>query len=459
MKFWIKKENDLTPSSDWLDSYIFSINRNTGSTLFSNLPKAWYHMEQMLLEPLYEDLYIIGLSIFGIDKRVTRKLFDDCWTREMTVSIPVLQYENWKPTEYLWNNMLSFLTGDRWEINFRSTDAICSRRERRSRKKIDISACNCVSLFSGGLDSFCGAIQLLQSGASPCLIGHNEYPKLRQVQESFCQDFADLYPSQSPVFISFTAGARAPYSNTLGVLSKTENTSRGRSLLFLCAALTIAGIMGSNVPVYIPENGFIGLNVALTGGRKGSCSTRTTHPFFLSQFKHILKMVGIQNPIENFFAFNTKREIVRMVKEAPAFQHNFGRTISCSHPCIARYNRTGTRKYPVNCGYCYPCIIRKSSLLDVTDSGEYTTDVNPSVFLQMFSDSDRASDLNAVISSVYRYQNSDDNALNRLIHQTGRLSVEEAEKCLRLYKATMEDILEFFKKDPGMERYIKWDIS
>ena len=134
--------------------------------------------------------------------------------------------------------------------------------------------------------------------------------------------------------------------------------------------------MGSNVPVYIPENGFIGLNVALTGGRKGSCSTRTTHPFFLSQFKHILKMVGIQNPIENFFAFNTKREIVRMVKEAPAFQHNFGRTISCSHPCIARYNRTGTRKYPVNCGYCYPCIIRKSSLLDVTDSGEYTTDVN-----------------------------------------------------------------------------------
>lgn len=315
MKFWIKKENDLTPSSDWLDSYIFSINRNTGSTLFSNLPKAWYHMEQMLLEPLYEDLYIIGLSIFGIDKRVPRKLFDDCWTREMTVSIPVLQYENWKPTESLWNNMLSFLTGDRWEINFRPTDAICSRRERRSHKKIDISACDCVSLFSGGLDSFCGAIRLLKSGASPCLIGHNEYPKLREIQESFCQDFADLYPSQSPVFVSFTAGARAPYSNTLGVLSKTENTSRGRSLLFLCAALTIAGIMGSNVPVYIPENGFIGLNVALTGGRKGSCSTRTTHPFFLSQFKNILKMVGIQNPIENFFAFNTKREIVRMVRE------------------------------------------------------------------------------------------------------------------------------------------------
>lgn len=459
MKFWIKKENDLAPSLDWSDAYIFSINRDTGSTLFSNLPKAWYHMDQMILDPIYEDLYIIGLSIFGLDKRVSRRLFNDCWTREMTVSVPVLQYESWKQTERLWNNMLSFLTGDHWEINFRPTDAICSRRKRKSHRRIDISGCDCVSLFSGGLDSFCGAIQLLQKGASPCLIGHNEYPKLRQIQDSFCQDFAALYPSQSSVFISFTAGARAPYSNLLGSLPGTENTSRGRSLLFLCAALSIAGIIGPNVPVYIPENGFIGLNVALTGGRKGSCSTRTTHPFFLSQFKQILKMAGIQNPIENFFAFNTKREIVQMVKDTSAFQHNFSRTISCSHPCIARYNRSGDRKYPINCGYCYPCIIRKSSLLDISSTGEYTTEVRPSIFLQSFSESDRASDLNAVISSVYRYQNSDDRTLRRLIHQTGSLSTEETEKYLRLYKATMEDIVKLFKKDPGMERYIKWDIS
>ena len=58
MKFWIKKENDMMPSSDWLDSYIISINRDTGSTLFSNLPKVWYHLGQMALKPIYEDLYI-----------------------------------------------------------------------------------------------------------------------------------------------------------------------------------------------------------------------------------------------------------------------------------------------------------------------------------------------------------------------------------------------------------------
>lgn len=103
-------------------------------------------------------------------------------------------------------------------------------------------------------------------------------------------------------------------------LCRVENTSRGRSLLFLCAAVSIAGIMGKQVPVYIPENGFIGLNVALTNGRKGSCSTRTTHPYFLNSLNELIASVGIQNHISNFFAFNTKREIVNMVSETDAFK-------------------------------------------------------------------------------------------------------------------------------------------
>ena len=443
MRFWIKKENDQDPHVDWKDAYVFSVNRDTGSTLYSSLPTVWYHLNQMILDPLYEDLYIIALSAFGIDKRVSRRLFDDCWTRDISVSIPVLEYDSWKKTESDWNKMLTFLTGDRWKISFRPTDAVCSRHEHKNRKKIDISKCNCVSLFSGGLDSFCGAIHLMQSGLSPCLVGHNEYPKLRYKQEKFCQNF--------------TAGSRAPYS-LHGSLPGTENTSRGRSLLFLSAALSVAGIMGENTPVYIPENGFIGLNVALTGSRKGSCSTRTTHPYFLRQLKDILTVVGIKNPINNIFAFQSKREIVRSVKDCDAFQRGYKETISCSHPCVSRYNRSGSREYPINCGYCYPCIIRKSSLLDVSDEG-YSHMESPSKFLDDYSESDKSADLNAVVSSIYRFQTSNDEQLRRLIRKTGSLSQYETEQFLRLYKSSMNDIIELFRMDPGMERYIKWDIS
>ena len=59
MRFWIKKENDQDPHVDWKDAYVFSVNRDTGSTLYSSLPTVWYHLNQMVLNPLYEDLYII----------------------------------------------------------------------------------------------------------------------------------------------------------------------------------------------------------------------------------------------------------------------------------------------------------------------------------------------------------------------------------------------------------------
>ena len=436
MKFWIKKENDQDPLVNWKDAYVFSINRDTGSTLYSSLPTVWYHLNQMVLNPLYEDLYIIALSAFGIDKRVSRRLFDDCWTRDISVSIPVLEYEKL-------SSVRQILSAAGMNI--------------KTAKKIDISKCDCVSLFSGGLDSFCGAIHLMQSGLSPCLVGHNEYPKLRYKQEKFCQNFRECFPAQHAVFVGFTAGSRAPYS-LHGSLPGTENTSRGRSLLFLSAALSVAGIMGENTPVYIPENGFIGLNVALTGSRKGSCSTRTTHPYFLRQLKDILTVVGIKNPINNIFAFQSKREIVRSVKDCDAFQRGYKETISCSHPCVSRYNRNGSREYPINCGYCYPCIIRKSSLLDVSDEG-YSHMESPSKFLDDYSESDKSADLNAVVSSIYRFQTSNDEQLRRLIRKTGNLSQYETEQFLRLYKSSMNDIIELFRMDPGMERYIKWDIS
>ena len=49
MRFWIKKENDQDPHVDWKDAYVFSVNRDTGSTLYSSLPTVWYHLNQMEL--------------------------------------------------------------------------------------------------------------------------------------------------------------------------------------------------------------------------------------------------------------------------------------------------------------------------------------------------------------------------------------------------------------------------
>lgn len=327
-------------------------------------------------------------------------------------------------------------------------------RTKHSRIKLDINGCNSVCLFSGGLDSFCGAIKLLEQGDSPCLFGHNEYPKLRKKQNDLAAMFREEYKEQTAKFLSFTANSRAP-ENSQGKLTGSENTSRGRSLLFLCAALTIANIIGNDIPVYIPENGFIGLNIPLTDSRKGSCSTRTTHPYFLKCFKLILENVGIKNPILNPFAFFTKREIVDSVKNTIAFKRGFADTISCSHPCNRGLNKYGVREYPLNCGYCYPCLIRKSSLLDVDTSSEryWMKDISLK-FFNDFSNSDIINDSIAVINSVYRYRHITDDEIRRLIRCTGNLSTEEINEFLRVYKKTMEDLVELFANDSRLKRYI-----
>ena len=453
MKFWIKKENDAEPIEAWNDAYCMSINRDSWSTIYSSMPSIWYHLGKQSMEYIYEDLFIIGLSIFALDKRISRSLFEDAWTREIEVSIPVLEKNKWDSTCNRWNELLSFLTGDIWKIEFRSTTAECGSHKNANRSKIDISGCDCVSLFSGGLDSFCGAIKLLEEGKSPVLVGHNEYPKLRYIQENIVKDFRTNYESQAVSFLGFTAGARAPKNIDGESLRRTENTSRGRSLLFLCAAISIAGIMGENTPVYIPENGFIGLNIALTNGRKGSCSTRTTHPYFLEGLCSILHEVGIHNKIENFFAYKTKREIVNLVSHTSSFVNNYEKTISCSHPCVARYNRTGSREYPVNCGFCYPCLIRKASLQDVKlqNSENNTSTLS---FIMSQSESSKSADLFAVLSSVHRYKGLSDKSLRRLIRGTGKLSSEKVEWFERVYKGGMQDLQELFNKESGMERYM-----
>ena len=456
MKIWINKCDKLLPSDEWMDAFIFSINRDSYSTAFTNIHNLWYWMDQMELKPEYEDLFIIGLSIFAIDKRVSRRLFTDCWTRELEVSIPVICYEKWENSSEKWEEILGFLTGDIWNISFRKTDCVYSRHNHTNRKHIQVKECDCVSLFSGGLDSYCGAIHLLEEGKSPCLVGHNEYPKLRKKQEQFAESFRECYPNQNVIFCGFTANSRAPENIEGTKLTKSENTSRGRSLLFLCAAISIAGIIGEATPVYIPENGFIGLNIPLTESRKGTCSTRTTHPYFLREFGTLIKSIGINNSIQNFYAFTSKRDVVNDVITTKAFRKHYAETISCSHPCQARWNRNGDREYPINCGYCYPCLIRKSSLLGIDKGNEkYTYFEKLGDFLLEYEESEKTLDLRALINSTYVANHSSDFDIMRKIRIAGRLKPDEVEKFLVMYRKSMSDINELLSGDEYLRRILE----
>ncbi len=116
MRFWIEKEDDQKPSENWADAYVFTVNRDKGSTIQSSLMNTWYHLDHLELKAEYEDLFLIGLSVFALDKRIPRSVSDDGWTRNIEVSIPVINIAKMKLFEDKWNSLLSFLTGDVWKI-------------------------------------------------------------------------------------------------------------------------------------------------------------------------------------------------------------------------------------------------------------------------------------------------------------------------------------------------------
>ena len=166
-------------------------------------------------------------------------------------------------------------------------------------------------------------------------------------------------------------------------------------------------------------------------------------------------MVGINNPILNFYQYSTKREVVNSVKDTNAFMQGYSETISCSHPAVARYNKIGSREYPINCGYCYPCLIRKSSLLDLNNLNEkYTYKDVSYTLIQALSESEKSNDLFAVINSIFRYTEIDDSELRRLIQCTGKLTKEEIEKYILVYKKSMNDLIELFSQDKKMKGYL-----
>ena len=51
--------------------------------------------------------------------------------------------------------------------------------------------------------------------------------------------------------------------------------------------------------MYVPENGFIGVNVPLTRACTGSLSTRTTHPHLMGLLAQATATIRVHNPIVN----------------------------------------------------------------------------------------------------------------------------------------------------------------
>ncbi|WP_326373610.1 Qat anti-phage system QueC-like protein QatC [Myroides odoratimimus] len=396
-------------------------------TFFNNMSRL-YRMQNFFQNEAL-DLWYISLMIYYVDKKVSREGTFDNWTRQFKLYIPVLSPEKWNDNKNLLIEMITFLSGDLWEFEFRkrelnSKEVYISEKlinRYKSTKFNPDSYC----MLSGGLDSFIGAIDLLKHSRNIGFVSHYGGGKGVKPYQEMVQDLLRVeYGLRGDEFFNFHA---AP-------IGGSEDTTRTRSFMFFSHAIILASCSQREIELYIPENGLISLNIPFTNTRLGSSSTRTTHPFYLKKLQELLDRLGITVKLKNPYQFLTKGEMLIQCTNDRFIKEHYKVTMSCSHPDQVRWEKGS--KEPIHCGTCLPCSIRRASILRAFKKDE--TLYNDSKFKKKKA----KLEMQSFKIGMLNYSSLKDHFFT--IQMSGRID-EDLEKYSDLYKRGMEEFNKFIK--------------
>ncbi len=315
---------------------------------------------QLFPSSLSEDLFLIACAVYAADIRINRyQHAQDSWTRQIKLFMPVSDLDKWESLTGTLASILGFLTGDIWHFDFRlrGNQNLLFSGSRSKRYKGLSYKTDTVCLFSGGMDSFIGAFDLLKAGNEPLLIGHSKSADVSYFRNSAYNELKKKYKDNNLTLVQ----AYVSVDKQKNVTSR-EDTERGRSFLFLALGVLCASCLtvedGKKRTLIVPENGMISLNIALTPLRLGAYSTRTTHPHLLNLFQNLVDGLNLGVQINNPYEFKTKGQMLVDTGDATFIAN--ADTMSCSRPATRNAHLEG--KGFKHCGRCVPCIIRRAAL-------------------------------------------------------------------------------------------------
>lgn len=393
---------------------------------------AQYNLTPSLIA---NDLLNVAIAAYTADVRVARENTFDGWTREINLHLAVSDTILWAEGIDFLQQALSFLTGDYWRAFIRQLPKSYEAPEGKKPKKSKFLKSKTVCLFSGGLDSFIGAIDQIEKNGKVVLVGHHsagggatsksQNDSIRAIHQSYSEDSATF--------------AQIWLTPPKGESRASEISTRGRSMLFICLGVVIANGMGAN-SLIIPENGLISLNIPLTNSRLGSFSTRTTHPYFIYLMRKLLLTLKISVNIELPYRFNTKGEMIVNSSNYEFIRQNLDATISCSHPGASRFSKKSPN---LHCGYCYPCLIRRAAT--------YSTG-NPDRTEYVYADLSqpltkiRRSDLRTLKIALDKYQQRVPQIKDVLISGPLPVTDLELQKYHQVFLRGLEEVSNFLQK-------------
>lgn len=238
---------------------------------------------------------------------------------------------------------------------------VVSTSSRRVWKRFDQhSPYEKIVLFSGGVDSLCGALDLSRSHRvilSHCVTNQDIFGRVLRL--------SNMPPLQKSVLYCLDARKRAEISG----MSET------RSLLFLSSAYAIAKSLDLESAAFC-ENGSQMLDVMLGSlVYPNKQATKNTNLIYIKRMENIFSHFDDQDfKIELPFKNMTKAEVLYPFKDST-------RMIEDTFSCFSTRFRTAM------CGICFNCFIRKLSLVSIgVKEKDDTYELNPFKFSQEMSD-------------------------------------------------------------------------
>ena len=391
------------------------------------------------------DLLVLAIHVHAADARISRSLCaQDGWTREIRLCIPVAEPQAWQEAKGILQVMLGFLTGDRWTIDFRQRPQAVGRLAPEADARSEGTPYDGISLFSGGLDSLIGALDEIHDGRRPFFVSYAGEGAVSRPQADLFDQLRALTRGQGSNADRLRLRLPVRFPARLIEGAGKENTTRGRSFLFLALGALAGTGMRQAFELRVPENGFIALNVPLDPTRPGSATTRTTHPFYLRRWNELLGAIGVEGTVRNPYWKLTKGEMVAGCTDQVMLRRLAAQSLSCAHPATKRFSGSAD----AHCGTCVPCLIRRAAIASAWGAGGDPTRYRCEDLAAQELDSARAAgqQVRAFQYAIDRLRTRPDLA-SILIHKPGPLreDIANLEDLARVYREGMAEVDELLQ--------------
>lgn len=392
---------------------------------------------------LEEDLLTLASAIFASDLAIKRGQQQRI-TRNINLVVPVTNLAAFNNVKDDLAYVLHILSHDAWTLSF-----VSKMGQPEGTQNIENQNRGKVLLFSGGLDSFAGAVKLAESGEPVQLVSHvTANQVISGTQTALFEYLKTSYPS---LFTRLSFRVTGIDKSSKGFYfpsdKEREETQRTRSFMFLALAGLVARRQGIHDLVMIAENGQMAIHLPLSAGRISAFSTHTAHPEFVSMMSTILSSIlSFSIRIENPFLYMTKGEVIRQI--IPKHKDIIEKTVSC-------WKASRVSQHYHHCGICIPCLVRRIALeSNGVSLKEYQTDLLKTDVAKLDADNDGKRNLVELCEFVNMFH--ENYSLAKLQEKFPELVTEsfDASKTVEMYRRFSSEALSVFKHYSGIVRLI-----